>query len=242
MSNSDRPTQDRIKLLSVSEEGKLLRKYEVSSARDWLGYGPYTVSIGTTPSCTCEDFMKSQMVKICKHLIWVYVVVLRVNEKDDTPQQAALTEEEVHSIFQRAPPPCTQPKPALGKKHLVSKSSINDGQSNAERVIRNDLRSNHPQVRRLERLNRSTGSKPQCAGCKKVSFDTGDILLAVDALYVPRNKEFCVQRTYRFCVDAPCFSEMPRFSNLKPARNALAGRGATQEDIERAFSMGLTIE
>ena len=31
----------RIKLLSVSEEGKLLRKYEVSSARYWLGYGPY---------------------------------------------------------------------------------------------------------------------------------------------------------------------------------------------------------
>ena len=30
----------RIKLLSVPEEGKLLRKYEVSSARDWLGHGP----------------------------------------------------------------------------------------------------------------------------------------------------------------------------------------------------------
>ena len=207
-----------------------------------LVMGPYTVSIGTTPSCTCEDFMKSRMVEICKHLIWVYVVVLGVNEKDDTLQQAALTEQEVRSIFQRAPPPCTQPKPALGKKRLVSKSSTNDAQSNADRVIRNDPRSNHPQVWRLERLNRSAGPKPQCAGCKKVSFDTGDILLAVDALYVPRNKEFCVQRTYRFCVDAPCFSEVPRFSNLKPARNALAGRGATQEDIERAFSMGLTIE
>ena len=127
-------------------------------------------------------------------------------------------------------------------KRLVFKSSTNDVQSNADRVIRNDPRSNHPQVWRLERLNRSAGPKPQCAGCKKVFFDTGDILLAVDALYVPRNKEFCVQRTYRFCVDAPCFSEVPRFSNLKPARNALAGRGATQEDIERAFSMGLTIE
>ena len=75
-----------------------------------------------------------------------------------------------------------------------------------------------------------------------MSFDTGYILFAVDALYVPRDKEFCVQRTYRFCVDALCFSEVSRFSNLKPARNALPGRGATQEDIEKAFSMGLTIE
>ena len=88
----------------------------VSSACDWLGYGPYTVSIGTTPSCTCEDFMKSRMVKICKHLIWVYVVILGVNEKDDTLQQAALTEQEVRSTFQRAPPPCTRPNPALDKK------------------------------------------------------------------------------------------------------------------------------
>ena len=71
--------------------------------------------------------MKSRMVKICRHLIWVYVVVLRVNEKDDTLQQAALTEQEVRSIFQRAPLPCTQPKPALGKKRLVSKSGTNDG-------------------------------------------------------------------------------------------------------------------
>ena len=31
--------RNRIKLLSVSEEGKLLRKYEVSSARDWLVMG-----------------------------------------------------------------------------------------------------------------------------------------------------------------------------------------------------------
>ena len=66
------------------------------------------------------------MVKICRHLIWVYVVVLRVNEKDDSLQQAALTEQEVRSIFQHAPLPCTQPKPALGKKRLVSRSGTND--------------------------------------------------------------------------------------------------------------------
>ena len=89
----------------------------------------------------------------------------------------------------------------------------------------------------LERFERKAGPKPQRAGFKKESFDTGDIVLAVDALYVPRDKEFCVKRTYRFCVDAQCFSKLPRFSNLKPVTNALTG----QQDIERAFSMGLTI-
>ena len=85
------------------------------------------------------------------------------------------------------------------------------------------------------------GPKPQCAGCKKESFDTGDIVLAVDALYVPRDKEFCVKRTYRFCVVAQCFSKLPRFSNLTPVTNAVVGRGATQQDVESALSMGLTI-
>ena len=89
----------------------------------------------------------------------------------------------------------------------------------------------------LERFERKAGPKPQRAGFKKESFDTGDIVLAVDALYVPRDKEFCVKRTYRFCVYAQCFSKLPRFSNLKPVTNALTG----QQDIERAFSMGLTI-
>ena len=56
----------RIKLLSVSEEGELLRKYEVSSARDWLGYGPYSVSICKTPSCTCTCFYSRFFRYVCR--------------------------------------------------------------------------------------------------------------------------------------------------------------------------------
>ena len=138
----------RIKLLSVLEEADLVRKYEVTSARDWLGYGPYSVSIGKTPSCTCEDFMKSRSVKICKHLIWVYVVVLGVDENSDILQQAALTEEEVGSIFQHAPPPCTQPKAASSKNRLVpqSSSSASSAQCNAVRIIRRDPRNKEQPV------------------------------------------------------------------------------------------------
>ena len=235
----------RIKLLSVVQEADLVRKYEVTSARDWLGYGPYSVSIGKTPRCTCEDFMKSRTVKICKHLIWVYVVVLGVDENSDVLQQAALTEQEVSSIFQHAPPPCTQPNPASSKNRLVPHTCSGESSSvqcNADRIIRKDPRSKEQPVWRLEQLERKAGPKPQCVGCKEESFDTGDIVFAVDGLYVPRDKEFCVQRTYRFCVDAQCLSKLPRFSNLTPVTNALAGKGATQQDIERALSMGLTIE
>ena len=79
-------------------------------------------------------------------------------------------------------------------------------------------------------------------GVKKVSFDTGDVLLAVDALYVPRDKDFCVQRTYQFCVESECFSILPRFSNLRSVTNAFVGTGVSPQDVERAFSKGLAIE
>ena len=85
---------------------------KVSSARDWLGYGPYTVSISKAPFCTCNDFVKSRTVKICKHIIWVYVAILGVDTSSNTLQQAALTVQEVHNIFDNAPlPPPLSPSP-----------------------------------------------------------------------------------------------------------------------------------
>ena len=148
--------------------------------------------------------MKSRSVKICKQLIWVYVVVLGVNENSNVLQQAALTEQEV--IFQHAPPPCTQPKPTSSKNHLVPQSCSSEASSaqcNADRIIRRDPRSKGQPVWCLERFERKAGPKPHCAGCKKESFDTGDIGLVVDALYIPRDKVFCI--------DAQCFLKLPRF-------------------------------
>lgn len=170
-------------------------------------------------------------------------MVLGVDEKSDALQQAALTEQEVQEIFEHAPPPFTQaqPKPASSKNRSATQTSSGSA-GNADRIIRRDPRSKEQLVWHLERFERKAGPKPHCAGCKKVSFDTGDIVLEVDGLYVPRDRQFCVQRTYRFCVDAQFFSKLPKFSNLNLFTKVMAGRGATQKDIEKAFSEGLTIK
>ena len=44
----------------------------------------------------------------------------------------------------------------------------------------------------MEKYHRIAGPKPRCAGCRNVTFDTGDTMLSVDGLYVPRDKDFCV--------------------------------------------------
>jgi hypothetical protein len=241
----------RIKLLTIVEKGSLLRKYQVSSARDWLGYGPYTVSISKAPTCRCNDFVKSRTVKICKHIIWTYVVVLGVDIDANTLQQAALTEQEVQNIFDKAPPPpllsqspvTTPPtQPNQSQRRKTNNPSSASAESRASKVIEKDRRCQLPQVWRLERYIRKSGPKPQCAGCRKVTFDTGDTLLSFDTLYVPRDKDFCIQRTYRFCVESQCFSNIPKFSNLRPITNALAGNGVSQQDFEKAYSQGVTIE
>ena len=134
----------RIKLLNIVEEGRLVRKYQVSSTRDWLGYGPYTVPISKAPSCTCDDFVKSRTVKICNHIIWVYVAILGVDTSSNTLQQAALIVQEVRNIFDNAPLP--QPlSPSLptrsnqGQQRKVqSSTSSSDAESRASKVIEKD--------------------------------------------------------------------------------------------------------
>ena len=199
-------------------------------------------------SCTCNDFVKSRTVKICKHIIWVYVVILGVDTNSNTLQQAALTAQEVRNIFDNAPlPPPLSPSPPTrsnqGQQRKVqSSTSSSDAESRASKVIEKDHRCQLPQVWRLEKYHRIAGPKSQCAGCRNVTFNTGDIVLSVDGLYVPRDKDFCVQRTYRFCVELQCFSKLPKFSNLRPIANAVAGDGISQQDFERAYSHGITIE
>lgn len=139
--------------------------------------------------------MKSRTVKICKHLIWVYVVVLGVDENSNVLQQSALTEQEV--IFQHAPPLCARPNPTSSKNRLVPQtcsSESSSAQCNADRSIRKDPCSKEQPVWHLERFQRKAGPKPQCVHCKKESFDTGDIVFAVDAFYVPCEKELCPAR------------------------------------------------
>ena len=63
----------------------------------------YNVKVEKSPSCTyyfgANDRNRRQ---VCKHLIWVYLYVLKVKESSDVIQQISLTDEEVNDIFGNA--------------------------------------------------------------------------------------------------------------------------------------------
>ncbi|KIR58743.1 hypothetical protein I314_05583 [Cryptococcus bacillisporus CA1873] len=62
----------------------------------------YTVTIGNFPSCDCPDYMKGNSP--CKHIIFVFLKVLKVPEHSSVWYQKGLTPAEVQWVFQQAPP------------------------------------------------------------------------------------------------------------------------------------------
>ena len=70
------------------------------------GTGSYVVTIATTPSCTCKDFRQNKSRVVCKHIIFVVLVVLdepglkdvlitRYMSLEDTTKLIAKTDNEV---------------------------------------------------------------------------------------------------------------------------------------------------
>ena len=65
--------------------------------------GIYDVHISVAPSCTC-NFYNSRKKVVCKHIIWVMLFQLRVQENNSILQQVALTEEEVKTLLKQNSP------------------------------------------------------------------------------------------------------------------------------------------
>ncbi|WVQ70005.1 uncharacterized protein L199_008229 [Kwoniella botswanensis] len=62
----------------------------------------YTVNIGTIPRCDCPDNLKGN--KPCKHIIFIFIKVLKVPDDSSVWFQMSLTPEEVEHVFNTSPP------------------------------------------------------------------------------------------------------------------------------------------
>lgn len=62
----------------------------------------YTVTIGNFPSCDCPDYINGNSP--CKHIIFVFLKVLKVPEDSSIWYQKGLTAAEVQWVFRHAPP------------------------------------------------------------------------------------------------------------------------------------------
>nr|XP_019042296.1 hypothetical protein I302_08898 [Kwoniella bestiolae CBS 10118]OCF21226.1 hypothetical protein I302_08898 [Kwoniella bestiolae CBS 10118] len=62
----------------------------------------YTINIGPIPRCDCPDNLKGN--KPCKHIIFVFIKVLKVPDDSSIWFQMSLTPEEVEQVFATSPP------------------------------------------------------------------------------------------------------------------------------------------
>ena len=92
----------RISLAKSSVVDSLHRIYVVTSAQVTDHSLKYEVHICREPSCNCPQGLKSKK-DVCKHIIWVYLFVLRAAESSNFLNQVYLTEQEMHQIFDNAP-------------------------------------------------------------------------------------------------------------------------------------------
>jgi len=78
-----------------TEEGSLTREFVVLGSAGNL----YTVTISHIPKCNCPDFEKGNL---CKHILFIYMKVLKVKSEQHIYQKALLTSE-LQEIFSQAP-------------------------------------------------------------------------------------------------------------------------------------------
>ncbi|RHZ59324.1 hypothetical protein Glove_364g8 [Diversispora epigaea] len=92
----------------------------------------YTVVITKVPSCSCPDFQKGNL---CKHVLFIYLKVLRVDRQSNLIYQKALLSDELKSIFDNAAP---DPTVLASKKVQEQYAAISSGSQPAEEA--NDKR------------------------------------------------------------------------------------------------------
>lgn len=100
MARVDRALTQRLYLLDqvdISRPGRLGRKYDVLGSTGNI----YQVVIAQTPSCTCPDFGRG---KLCKHILFVYLRVLRCQPRSTIIIQKALLQEELETLFSSRTP------------------------------------------------------------------------------------------------------------------------------------------
>jgi hypothetical protein len=79
-----------------SEIGNAMKKYAVLGSTGNV----YDVEIAKFPSCSCPDFGRGYL---CKHILFVFLKVLKVKETSNKIYQKALLQSELLDIFSRAP-------------------------------------------------------------------------------------------------------------------------------------------
>lgn len=125
LSRFQKAKQDKgsIKLRKVLSQSDVSSRFEVQGSD---GQRKYEVEVSAAPSCTCEDYKKFNGKELCKHVIWVYLYVLKVDDESPIINQITHSEDSVRQIVTESAP--------IASSSVDNISPSNDFRSRMERV------------------------------------------------------------------------------------------------------------
>ena len=169
----------------------------------------YVVTISVAPKCECEDYQKFK--ELCKHIIWIYLYQLKVDEEHCLIQQIELEENVVMQTLEI---------PRV--KAILSKDN------------RNDQR----RTWYLSHKERKRGKNPCCKAfrCKK-EISPGELCVFVEGLQVVLRQlepPKVYQTKFYFCPKIACLQQFPLWSNLAFPTVISAKNDVSPSQIEKA--------
>jgi hypothetical protein len=199
--------KDIIKVAKILSRSRLSAVFEIASSRCQK---VHKVEISKTPECTCDDYQKFNGKELCKHIIWIYVYVLQVDEISPLIQQITLSEDALTEILKDS---FTVPK-----NHILDRSKSSSFGSRLQRIksiLTADRRNNQQLSWYLTHKEQKPGKNPHCKASKcKKEILPGDLCVCVIGLEVPYEQDFAIQSNFYFCPHQECIQQVPPWSNL----------------------------
>ena len=151
----------------------------------------YVVTISVSPTCECEDYQKYKGNQLCKHIIWLYLYQLKVDEEHCLIQQILLKQNEVRQILK------------------IPQVKV---------ILSNDKRNAAGQGRTWY-LSHKKNNPVTCVAkafrCKK-EISPGKLCVFVEGLQVRQLQPPEVSESkFYFCPSIDCLRQIPLWSNLE---------------------------
>lgn len=222
--------------------GKVISQSGISCVleiQSFSSQNAYKVVISEAPSCTCEDYKKFNGKELCKHIIWVYLYVLKVDEDNPSINQTTLSTDAVRHILT---PPLTIESSYTADNSSKSKACDRVRMDRVKSILAKDKRNDQRLVWYLLHKERKPGKHPHCKAlrCRKEILP-GDLCVFVKGLEVPYQQEFAVQSSFHFCPRIDCLQQIPPWSNLVLPTKVSIQKGVSDAEIATALRDGLPL-
>ena len=179
----------------------------------------YVVTISVSPTCECEDYLNQPRNRrqLCKHILWVYLYQLNVDEEHCLIQQVSLDDNQVIQILK-----------------------IRE----VKGILSNDKR-NAAGQRRTWYLSHKKNNPVACAAralrCKEI-ISPGKLCVFVEGLQVRRLKPPEVSESkFYFCPSIDCLRQIPLWSNLEFPTKISAKEDVSPDEFKTAQKDGLPL-